>query len=116
LRNPKRAQLLPLRWYDDSVPYHFPECHQSVNNMDGKHHQYVTPPRRGDFYNLSDKGRGGRLVWLNAQTENRPAHYEIRDCVVSEHASRSAAEQAAVARPLRGFIGDGLLDLVVSAS
>ncbi len=104
---PTIGQSLPVRWYDDSIPYDFPECEQNVNNTDGKHLQYIAYPRWGDFYNLSGKGRGGRLVWLHTQTGDRPANYEIRYRLVPEHAPRTADEQAALGRPPRGFVGDG---------
>ena len=103
----KTGHSLPVRWYDDSIPYNFPEYEQNVNNTDGKHLTPLIYPRWGDFYNLSGKGRGGRLVWLHTQTGNRSASYEIRYRLVPEHATRTADEQAALGRPPRGFVGDG---------
>jgi hypothetical protein len=100
-------RALPLRWYDDAIPYEFPECEQNVNNTDGTHLRYLTYPRWGDFYNLNGKGRGGRLVWLHTQHGNQASAYEIHYRLVIEHASRSLLEQAALGRPPRDFVGDG---------
>ena len=100
-------RALPLRWYDDAIPYEFPECEQNINDTDGKHLRYVTYPRWGDFYNLNGKGRGGRLVWLHTQHGNQASAYEIHYRLVAEHASRSLLEQAALGRPPRDFVGDG---------
>jgi hypothetical protein len=102
-----KSHSLPLRWYDDSVPYEFPECEQNVNDTDGVHLRYETRLRWGDFYNLSGRGRGGRLVWLHSQEGDRTATYEIHYRLVAERSSRSALEEAALGRAPRDFVGDG---------
>src|SRR5262245_9679758 len=43
---------LPWRWYDDSIPYEFPECEQNAHATDGVNLRFVPRPRWGDFYNL----------------------------------------------------------------
>ena len=96
-----RPHSLPLRWYDDSVPYEFPECEQNINDTDGVHLRYERRPRWGDFYNLSGKGRGGRLVWLHSQEGDRAADYEIHYRLVAERRPEAQLEEAALGRAAR---------------
>jgi hypothetical protein len=63
----KDPGALPLRWYDEAIPYDFPECEQNIHATDGVHLAFVTRPRWGDFYNVLGDGRAGRLVWTHTQ-------------------------------------------------
>jgi hypothetical protein len=102
--DPKASKLLsgplPLRWYDDAIPYDFPECEQNVHATDGVHLQFTTRPRWGDFYNLQGDGKGGRLVWLHTQLGREPAFYQVsfRLLPKGQRPERMAP---------RGFVGDG---------
>src|SRR5262249_57645965 len=71
------SEPLPLRWYDDAIPYDFPECEQNAHATDGVNLRFVARPRWGDFYNLLGEGTGGRLVWTHTQEGNRPSSYAI---------------------------------------
>src|SRR5262245_2704330 len=50
---------LPLRWYDDAIPYDFPECEQYVSQTDGKALRFEERLRWGDFYNVLGDGLSG---------------------------------------------------------
>ena len=109
-RAPRKS--LPLRWYDDAIPYDFPEVEQNVHATNGLHLSREIHPRWGDFYNLAGAGRGGRLVWLHVQYGHEDAHYEIGFRLVEEGEPKSATtedtlDRAAFGRPPRGFVGDG---------
>lgn len=91
---------LALRWYDDAVPYSFPECEHYIHGTDGLTQTFELRPRWGDFYNLQGQGRGGRLVWIHTQHAEEIAHYRVR--------ARLRADQDGPLAPApRGFVGDG---------
>ena len=78
--NPETGQPqsgpLALRWYDDAIPYDFPECEQNIHATDGLHLSFVSHPRWGDFYNILGEGVSGRLAWVafvSAEKQIRPA-------------------------------------------
>jgi hypothetical protein len=96
----ERSAPLPFRWYDDAVPYEFPECEQNIHSTDGIALTYQTRLRWGDFYNLRVDGQGGRLVWPHRQAGSEPAYYTITFDLLA--AGRSPEES-----PPRGFVGDG---------
>lgn len=91
---------LPLRWYDDAVPYDFPECEQNVHATDGLHLTFVTRPRWGDFYNVLGDGAAGRLVWTHTQEGRQPSFYTISFRLLPKG-------QVPERLPARGFVGDG---------
>lgn len=91
---------LPFRWYDDAVPYEFPEREQNVHSTDGINTTSVLRPRWGDFYNFQSDGVAGRLVWLHRQNKDETGHYAISYRPL-------AAEKTPVDAPPRGFVGDG---------
>jgi hypothetical protein len=64
---------LPSRWYDDAIPWDFPECEQNVHATDGASLAFVNRPRWGDFYNVLGDGSGGRLVWAHTQEGPSPS-------------------------------------------
>jgi hypothetical protein len=91
---------LPIRWYDDSVPYDFPECEQNVHATDGLHLTFVSRPRWGDFYDLLGDGSAGRLVWTHSQEAKRASFYAVSFQLLPE--GRLPDRVAP-----RGFVGDG---------
>src|SRR5262249_36320035 len=94
------SALLPLRWYDDAIPYNFPECEQNVHATDGLKLQFIPRPRWGDFYNLLGRGDGGRLVWPHLQERDKPAHYAVSFRLLPEGRRPETL-------PPRGLVGDG---------
>jgi hypothetical protein len=98
--NKELSGPLPLRWYDDAIPYDFPECEQNAHSTDGLHLRFVPRPRWGEFYNLLGEGSSGRLVWLHRQEGNATATYAISFRLLPP--GESPQEPAP-----RGFVGDG---------
>src|SRR5438552_3401378 len=47
--NKATSEPLPIRWYDDAIPYEFPDCEQNAHATDGLHLQFVPRPRWGEF-------------------------------------------------------------------
>jgi hypothetical protein len=94
------SEPLPLRWYDDAVPYDFPECEQNLHADTGLDLRFVTRPRWGDYYNVAGDGASGRLVWPHTQEGGKASHYAISFGLLPE-GKRPAAP------PPKGFVGDG---------
>jgi hypothetical protein len=91
---------LPLRWYDDAIPYDYPECEVNVHSTDGVKLPFVTHPRWGDFYNVLGDGAGGRLVWLHTQEGKLSADYAISFDLLPPGRTPDRM-------PPRGMVGDG---------
>jgi hypothetical protein len=91
---------IPSRWYDDAVPFDFPECEQNTHATDGLALTFATRPRWGDFYNTAGDGSAGRLVWLHTQEGDQPAHYAVSFRLLPEGATPDRV-------PPKGFVGDG---------
>lgn len=71
----------PFRWYDESIPYDFPEFHDSVSRTAGE--LRPKPRERGGYYlNAVGDGRKGRLVWMHTQVGNEPAWYGTKSARV----------------------------------
>jgi len=68
---------LPLRWYDDAVPYDFPEEEQNAHATAVIHTTAVIRPRWGDFFNPLGDGLGGRLAWPHTQQGGEPSSYAV---------------------------------------
>ncbi|MBM4068945.1 MAG: VCBS repeat-containing protein [Planctomycetes bacterium] len=94
------SKPLPLRWYDDAIPYDFPECEQNVHATDGLKLSFVKRPRWGDYYNLLGDGAGGRLVWTHKQEGNKPAFYSISFRLLPKGREPERLAPS-------GFVGDG---------
>lgn len=91
---------LPIRWYDDAIPYDFPDCEQNISATDGHQLTFTQRPRWGDYYNLLGSGAGGRLVWTHTQVGNQAATYSITFRLLP-------AGQKPTRLAPRGMVGDG---------
>jgi len=91
---------LPLRWYDDAIPYDFPECEQNIHATDGLKLTFVSRPRWGEFYNVLGDGKAGRLVWMHTQEKRQASLYTISFRLLPPG-------KAPDRMPPRGFVGDG---------
>lgn len=94
------SEPLPFRWYDDSIPYDFPECEQNLHSMDGLNLQFINRPRWGDFYNVVGDGIGGRLVWTHRQEGQTESVYAVTCKLL-----KKGTPQPDI--PPRGLVGDG---------
>ena len=68
---------VPSRWYDDAIPYDFPEFETMVAKTDGQTNQWKPRPKWGYFYGTVGEGHGGRLAWAHTQKHKRPSYYAI---------------------------------------
>ncbi len=90
----------PIRWYDDTVPYEFPEFEGYINQTDGLNLPHTKYARWGDFYTLGGDGASGRLTWLHRQEADRQSHYLVNFRLMTR-------DQSPWSLPPRGFVGDG---------
>ena len=90
----------PFRWYDDAIPYEFPEVGGDIVRNKGELRR-TTITRGGYFYNALGDWNRGRLTWLHGQHEDKHARYAIYFDLLADR------ELPASAAP-RGWIGDGL--------
>lgn len=98
--NQNLSPPLMWRWYDDAIPYEFPECEQNIHATDGVNLKFINRPRWGDFYNLLGDGLAGRLVWLHRQDGPRASYYTISFRLLP-------AGRVPEHLPPRGLVGDG---------
>ena len=91
----------PFRWYDDAIPYHFPEMTDDVSRTGGviKRSEKI---RGGYFYNAIGDWYRGRLTWLHTQHGDAPSHYAVYFNLLPEGDRPDRV-------PPRGWIGDGLM-------
>jgi hypothetical protein len=90
----------PFRWYDDAIPYEFPEFADAVTRSHGK---IVRRPRTrgGYFFNAIGDWKTGKLAWLHQQKNDSEAFYAIYFDLLPRNELPSQV-------PPRGWIGDGL--------
>ena len=97
--NPASDEPLPFRWYDEAIPYDFPEFLDSVSRTVG---ELKPEPRvRGGYYlNAIGDGKKGRLAWMHTQIGNDPAWYAVEFNWLKPGAVPKQL-------PPQGWIGDG---------
>ena len=103
----RAAEMLPLRWYDDAIPYEFPECEQNVHSTDGIHLKYESRPRWGEFYHLAGEG-ARRKAGLAAHAARGPPG-RVRNPLPARACGRTGglSQNRSVVQAPRGFVGDG---------
>ncbi len=92
---------VPFRWYDDAIPYEFPEYEGSLDATNGKYRGWRIRRRWGYFYDSIGSWESGHLVWIHRELEEPAGRYAIYFDFLEE------GEQPYCV-PSRGFIGDGL--------
>jgi hypothetical protein len=97
----KATGEVPSRWYDDAIPYNFPEFESMVAKTDGEIKNWTPRPKWGYFYGTLGEGRGGRLAWVHTQRENRASYYAI----YFDELVRGAKPNTP---PPQGFLGDAM--------
>ncbi|MFB3904760.1 MAG: FG-GAP repeat domain-containing protein [Acidobacteriota bacterium] len=90
---------VPFRWYDDSIPWDFPEFAGNIDRTEGRL-EYGQRPGWGYFYETLGEWESGRLAWVHTQERNKPSYYAI-------YFDLLPAGQEPGAVPRRGFLGDG---------
>jgi hypothetical protein len=89
----------PFCWYDAAIEYEFPEFSHAVSSTDGQI-RYEPRTRGGYFFNAAGDWRAGRLVWMHAASDERPAHYAVYFDLLPAGAPPPALPPAA-------WVGDG---------
>ncbi len=92
---------VPSRWYDDAIPYEFPEFETMVAKTDGQTNDWKPRPKWGYFYGTLGDGNGGRLAWVHTQKDGRPSYYAIYFDVLAKGAKPKLP-------PPQGFLGDAM--------
>lgn len=90
----------PFSWYDDSIPYNFPDMLGSIVRSDGKLAPKPTT-RAGYVYNTLGEGDAGHLAWVHTQDGSEASDYAIYFNLLPEG---KRLEQV----PPRGWLGDGM--------
>lgn len=98
----------PFRWYDDAIPYDFPEMQEDVNATNGKM-VWTNRVRWGYFYDVVGDWKNGRLDWMHAQEDKSPSYYAV-------YFNTQQAGTAPWHSEPRGFIGDNLQRTVRESS
>ncbi len=87
------------RWYDDAIPYDFPEFEDNISQTDGVL-RYVARPRFGYFYPCTGDWRRGRLAFAHRAAAGASCYAVYFDLLPPGGEPRD--------NPPRGFLGDGL--------
>jgi len=90
----------PFRWYDEAIPYDFPEFAQAIDRTGGKIERTLTP-RAGYFYNVLGEWKRGRLAWAHTQESDLPSFYAVYFNLLPDG-------QKPARIPPRGWLGDGM--------
>jgi len=91
---------LPLRFYDQQIPWDFPDYQGYSDPKTGLALPIKVIPGGGRFFNTIGDGRRGRITWAHAQTGNRPTYYELSFSELPPGAGQRP--------PPAGFLGDGV--------
>lgn len=92
---------VPSRWYDDAIPYDFPEFEIMVAKTDGLTDVWKPRPRWGYFYGTLGEGDRGRLAWAHTQRDDSPSYYAIYFDVFAKGVKPKLP-------PPQGFLGDAM--------
>jgi hypothetical protein len=98
---PRIPGEVPSRWYDDAIPYDFPEFETMVAKTDGKTDVWKARPKWGYFYGTLGEGNGGHLAFVHTERDHRPSYYAIYFDVLAHGATPALV-------PTEGFLGDGM--------
>jgi hypothetical protein len=91
---------IPFRWYDDAIPYDFPEFESDIDQTNGVI-TYINHPRWGYFYNVLGDWDSGKLAWLHTQEGDQSSYYAI-------YFNLLAPGKEPEEMPPAGWIGDGI--------
>jgi hypothetical protein len=91
---------LPMRFYDDAIPYNFPKYQGYVDHETGTVPELVNLPIWGRLFNTLGEGKSGQIAWAYLQKGHEPSYFEISFRELAPGASRRMAPA--------GFIGDGI--------
>jgi hypothetical protein len=90
----------PFRWYDDAIPYHFPEFPDAVSRTNGTIRRQEWA-RAGYFYHVIGEWNSGHLAWTHTQEGRAASFYGVYFDLLPEG-------QQPPEMPPNGWLGDGL--------
>ncbi len=90
---------IPYRWYDDSIPEHFPEVVDDINPQTGALN-YLPERNWGYLYETLGNWNAGNLAWIHTQRGTKPSFYAVYFDLLPPGKEPDRL-------PRRGFIGDG---------
>ncbi len=91
---------LPLRFYDDRIPWNYPDPQGYSNPLTGLAPPIRIIPGGGRFFNTIGDGRAGTIAFAHSQIGNRPSFYEISFSPLPSGAGQRP--------PPAGMLGDGV--------
>jgi hypothetical protein len=91
---------LPLRFYDDQIPWMYPDHEGYCDPQTGVALPIRIIPGGGRFFNTIGDGRSGKIAWAHTQTANNPSFYEISFSELPAGAGQRP--------PPAGWLGDGI--------
>jgi hypothetical protein len=87
-------------WYDNAIPYDFPEVLSPSSRSDGERPRKNTT-RAGYMYNAVGDWKAGKLAWSHTRFGNKPSYYAV-------YFDRMDADASPPEAPPTGWIGDGM--------
>ncbi len=92
---------LPFRWYDNAIPYNFPEFELNIDATNGEIGKWNYYPKWGYFYETIGDWDSGHLAWIHTQEGNQSSYYAIYFDLLPKDKRPDSI-------PPRGFLGDGM--------
>lgn len=96
----KKRSDRPVSWYDDAIPYNFPEVASPPDGVTGMRKR-ETVPRGGYTYASLGDWHSGRLAWTHTQDGSAPSYYRVLFQLLPVDKSPSES-------PPQGWLGNGL--------
>jgi hypothetical protein len=87
-------------WYDNAIPYDFPEV-LSPSSRSGGERPRKNTTRAGYMYNAVGDWKAGKLAWSHTRFGNKPSYYAV-------YFDRMDADASPPEAPPTGWIGDGM--------
>ena len=91
---------LPLRFYDDQIPWMYPDYQGYSDPQTGVALPIRVIPGGGRFFNTIGDGRTGKIAWAHTQVADQPSFYEISFSELPPGAGQRP--------PPGGMLGDGV--------
>lgn len=90
----------PVRWYDGSIPFNYPDFDRSIASTGGEF-TFVYRDRWGYFFDTVGEWEDGKIGWVHTQRRDEPTYY-------AAYFNLMEADDIPSGPPPRGFIGDGI--------
>src|SRR6266545_6580293 len=91
----------PFRWYDEAIPYNFPDYHRSVAATNGAIRDWKYVEKWGHLFGTLGEWDSGHLAWVHTQVGDKPSYYALYFDVL-------APGKQPATNPPAGFLGDAM--------